>query len=94
MTTVTRDAIVGLIKNTNGKFFSVTFIKRSTGSRRKMICRSGVKKNLSQDGEGRKFNPSLHDLIPTFSIDSDGYRHISIEGIVEAKIGGVKYIVK
>lgn len=88
---VTRDELVKKIKATGGKFFSVTFIKRTTGSKRRMICRSGVSKGVT--GEGRKFNPENHDLIPTFSVDSDGHRNISIEGILEAKIGGVHYIV-
>jgi len=93
--TVTRDNIVKLIRGTGGKFFSVTFIKRSNGSKRLMICRAGVKKYLTpNEGKERNFNPSHHDLIPTFSVDSLGYRHISIEGIQEAKIGGVRYVVE
>lgn len=88
---VTRDELVSKIKSTGGRFFSVTFIKRTTGSKRRMICRSGVKKGVT--GEGRKFTPANHDLIPTFSVDSDGHRHIAIEGLLEARIGGVHYIV-
>lgn len=91
MKMVSRDELVEKIKSTGGKFFSVTFIKRTTGSKRRMICRNGVKKGVT--GEGRKFNPANHDLIPTFSIDSDGHRNISIEGILEAKIGGEHYVV-
>ena len=92
--TVTRDKIVKLIRGTGGKFFSVTFIKRKDRSKRLMICRSGVTKYLTPNEGKRNFNPSYHDLIPTFSIDSLGYRHISIEGIQEAKIGGVRYVVE
>lgn len=91
MKMVSRDELVEKIKSTGGKFFSVTFIKRTTGSKRRMICRSGVSKGVT--GEGRKFDPKNHDLIPTFSIDSDGHRHIAIEGLLEAKIGGEHYVV-
>lgn len=91
MKIVSRDELVAKIKATGGKFFSVTFIKRTTNSKRRMICRNGVSKGVT--GEGRKYNPKNHDLIPTFSIDSDGHRHIAIEGLLEAKIGGEHYVV-
>ena len=50
---------------TNGKFFSVSFIKKD-GSERKMTARLGVKKDIK--GVGLKFNLSERNLIVVFYI--------------------------
>ncbi len=88
---VSRDEVVGKIKSAK-RFYAVTFIKRSTNSLRRMICRNGVQKHLV--GGERKYNPVNHDLISTYSMDSKGYRTIAIEGIKSAVIDRVKYVVE
>lgn len=45
----------------DGKFFSVKFIKRTTGEEREMVCRKGVTKYLS--GGQRAYEPDEHNLI-------------------------------
>jgi hypothetical protein len=50
-----------MIRHSNGKLFSVTFVKRKDGSRRRMTARTGVRKGVT--GEGQKFNPADHDLL-------------------------------
>ena len=49
------------IRETRGKLFSVTFIKRSTGSPRRMTARLGVRKGVT--GAGKPFNASDHHLL-------------------------------
>ena len=88
--TVSRDELVQKIKQEK-RFFAVKFIKRSTGSLRTMICRNKVVKHLK--GGEQKYNPSLHSLITTYSMDSKDYRNIAIEGLVSARIGKVEYVV-
>lgn len=87
---VSRGEIVGRIKKASG-FYRVTVIKRKDGSKRTMICKNKVQKHLT--GGERKYNPDFHDLIPTYSMDAKGYRAIAVEGILEAKIGGILYKV-
>jgi hypothetical protein len=92
--TISREEAVAMIKKCR-KFFSVTFIKRKDGSKRRMICRNGVKKHLvkSENKKERNFDPANHDLIRTYSMDSQGYRNIGIEGIRVVKMNKITYNV-
>jgi len=88
---ISRYELVEKIKAAKG-FYSVTFVKRTTNSLRRMICRNKVQKHLA--GGERKYNPVNHDLIATYSMDSKGYRTIAIEGIKSAVIDRVTYVVE
>jgi hypothetical protein len=61
METISRDQAVQLIKKSGGKLFRVTFIKRSTGSPRRMVARLGVRKGVN--GDGKRFDPAAHNLL-------------------------------
>ena len=47
------------ILQTNGRFFSVSFVKKD-GTERRMIARQGVKNNIK--GIGLRFDPNNHNL--------------------------------
>lgn len=86
-----------LVKSYAGsEFFSVSFIKRTTGELRKMNCRKGVKKHLK--GGSLPYSPSKKNLVPvwdaTIEDNSKAYRMISVEGIREVKMNGKHYQVK
>ena len=63
---------------TNGRFFSVSFIKKD-GTERRMTARLGVKKNIK--GVGLKFNPSDHNLMVVYDIHKRAYRMINLSTI-------------
>jgi hypothetical protein len=67
---------------TNGRFFSVSFIKKD-GSERKMTARLGVKKDIK--GVGLKFNPTERNLIVVFDIHKKAYRMINLSTIFKFK---------
>lgn len=67
---------------TNGKFFSVSFIKKD-GTTRKMTARLGVKKDIK--GVGLKFNPSEKNLIVVFDVHKKAYRMINLLTIFKFK---------
>lgn len=67
---------------TNGKFFSVSFIKKD-GTTRKMTARLGVKKNIK--GIGMKYNPSERNLIVVFDVHKKAYRMINLLTIFKFK---------
>lgn len=79
--------VVKFIKETEGKIFSIRFIKRSTGELRAMVCRTGVKKHLK--GGESAYDPKEHDLIVVYDMQKNGYRSIPKEGIIEVLIDGV-----
>lgn len=67
---------------TNGKFFSVSFIKKD-GTERRMTARLGVKKDIK--GVGLKFNPTERNLIVVFDIHKKAYRMINLSTILTFK---------
>ena len=79
-------AVVEFIQQTNGRIFSIKFIKRSDGSIREMVCRTGVTSHIKGTGKPRDWKK--HDLISVFDMKEQGYRSIPIEGIFEVKIQG------
>lgn len=65
----------------NGKFFTVKFVKRSTGELRTMNCRLGVTKHLK--GGTKSYNDKDHKLVTVYDLKSEGYRCIALEGVTE-----------
>lgn len=76
-----------MIKETDGQqFFSVTFVKRTTGEVREMLCRKGVTKALK--GGTLAYDPTKKNLVGVFDVQADGYRMISLESIKAVKMNG------
>ena len=73
----------------NGQSFRVTFVKRSTGELRDMLCQQGVKAHLK--GGDSAYDPTEHALLRVWSVDSQGYRSIPYEGLRFLKTGGQEY---
>lgn len=86
MNRINRDEAVRFIRQTDGKFFSVRFTKRTTGEPRHMTARLGVKKHLA--GGEPAYNFDNKGLIPVYDIHAPGYRSIPIEGITAVMIRG------
>ena len=79
-----RTHIVNAISD--GKIFSVTFIKRTTGLVRKMVCRVGVYNHLS--GGEPAYDAGENNLITVFDMQKKAYRSISVESILEMRVHG------
>jgi hypothetical protein len=79
------------IRETKGKMFTVTFIKKSNGQKRTMNARLGVKAYLR--GGVLPYDPNAKGLIPCYDVQTKDYRMINIQGIVNLKTGGVEYNV-
>lgn len=80
-----RNAVRKFVNEIGEHFYSVTYVKKTDGSVRKMNCRQNVAK-YSNGG----VNPCAgkDDLLPTYSVDSEGYRTIWIDGIKEIRGNG------
>jgi hypothetical protein len=76
---------------TNGRFFTVTFVKRSNGVLRRMTARLGVTRHLA--GGPPAYDPRDHVLIWAWEVNV-GYRSIPIEGILSLTTDGVTYAVE
>lgn len=89
-------ALAELIRNSNGSFITVTFVKRTTGEERTMTCRTGV--HAYTKGVGLKYDRNEKDLIGVWVVNenkagAEAYRSISVEGLRSAKIKGELYAV-
>lgn len=94
---ITKDEAKRLIKDTKGKFFTVTFIKKD-GTERVMNARLGVKKYLK--GGDLPYNADEKGLIPVYDVKlgksqaNDAYRMINVSTIKSLKIGNNEYTVQ
>lgn len=80
-----REAVRSFIAQLDNEFYTVVFEKKTQpGVIRVMNCRQNVQK-YSNGG----VNPCAgkEDLLPTYSMDSAGYRTINIDGIKEIRGG-------
>ena len=68
------------ILSSNGKIFSVEFIKKD-GSRRLMNCRLGVTKHL----RGGECTLDKEKFLVVYDLQSEGYRAINKDSIINVK---------
>ena len=88
---ISRETARQLIKDTKGKFFTVTFTKKD-GSAREMNARLGVKAYLK--GGELPYNPDEKGLIPVYDMKNGGYRMVNVSTISKLKIGNSDYTVQ
>jgi hypothetical protein len=94
---ITRDEAKRLIKDTKGKFFTVTFTKKD-GTERVMNARLGVKKYLK--GGELPYDADEKGLIPVYDVKlgktqkDDAYRMVNLSTIKNLKIGNNEYTVQ
>lgn len=88
---ISKDQAAQLIRDTNGKFFTVTFVKKD-GTTRVMNARLGVKAYLK--GGELPYNPTAKGLIPVYDMQVRDYRMVNINTITKLKIGNNTYNVR
>ena len=80
--------MIDIINRTNGKFFTVTFVKKD-GSIRTMTARTGVRKGVK--GVGLKFNAKDKNLKVVWACDAENFRMINLNTILGIKFKGKNY---
>jgi hypothetical protein len=80
-----------LLTATEGRIFSVRFIKRTTGEERVMTARTGVKKHLR--GGDAAYSFSEKSLLSVWDLNKKAYRAIPLDGIISLREGGEEYVV-
>lgn len=88
---ITRDQAAKIIRDTRGKFFTVTFIKKD-GTTRVMNARLGVKAYLK--GGELPYDAAAKGLIPVFDIPKRAYRIVNLNTITHLKVGNNDYQVQ
>lgn len=88
---ISKEQAKQLIRNTNGKFFTATFIKKD-GTTRVMNARLGVKAYLK--GGELPYDPESKGLIPVYDVKTGDYRMININTLTNLKIGNNTYTIQ
>ena len=70
-----------------GRFATITFIKRD-GTKRKMTCRSGVKKHLRG---GSNTTGHIEKYVTVYDVQKKGYRNINLETVRQVRGNGQVY---
>lgn len=81
-----------IIKNTNGRFFTVAFVKRTNNQIRVMNARLGVSKNVK--GIGHRFDPASKGLIQVWDAQKGEHRFVPEESILWIRANGERYNVE
>lgn len=74
----------------NGRFFSITFVKRDN-TIRKLNGRTSVKKYVT--GEGLKFDPATRNLLGVFDVQIGEYRFVNANTVISIKANGREYVL-
>lgn len=80
-----------LLANSDGRIFTVTFQKRTTGEMRVMNCRTGVKKHLA--GGEPAYDFAAKGLLPVYDLQNGGYRCLPFDGVKSVRLDGTTYTV-
>ena len=83
-----KDAL-GKMRKAEGKIFTVTFKKRTTGEVRTMNCRTGVSKDVK--GVGLKYSRKDHNLFGVFDMQKQQHRSINLDSLISLAMGGELY---
>jgi len=93
MITINTDKAKELIKETNGRIFSSTFIKKN-GEHRLLTGRLKVSKGLKEDAKPQPYEPSKYNLICVYDMAKQGYRMLNFNTLLSLSINNNKYIIK
>ena len=69
-----------VIRETKGRIFSVTFIKKN-GEKRRMTCRVGVRKGVT--GKGMNHVPADHNQVVVYDMTNKSFRTVNCETIID-----------
>jgi len=86
-----KEDAIKMMKNSRGKIFGVSFIKRTNGEIRTMSARRGVSKGVN--GEGLKYDPESKQLLTVYDMHKQGYRMINTNDILNLSINGNRYMI-
>ena len=86
-----RSEVRSFLEGLKGKFFTVEFIKRSTGELRVMNCTTNYQSKLAGGEAAYDFNAK--QLIPVFDLQKKGFRSIPLDAVLVIRARDNEYKV-
>ena len=93
MNTITRTKAKELIKESKGKIFSTSFIKKDN-TVRVLTGRLKVTQYLKENAKEQPYDPSKYNLQPVYDLKAKGYRMLNFNTLLTLNINANKYIIK
>jgi hypothetical protein len=87
--TLKRESVGDFLKSLNGKFFTVEFIKRTSGERRVMRATTNYE-SLLKGGEA-KYNFDEKKLLPVRDLEAQAFRSIALDAVLVIRANGNIY---
>lgn len=92
MQTLKRDSVANFLQGLNGKFFTVEFVKRTTGEKRVMTCTTNFASHLA--GGDAAYDFSAYKLIPVWDTVNKGFRSIPTDAVLVIRAKGDTYTIE
>tara|TARA_R110000823_G_scaffold310923_1_gene436097 strand:+ start:795 stop:1130 length:336 start_codon:yes stop_codon:yes gene_type:complete len=93
MQTINRTKAKELIKESKGKIFNTSFLKKS-GEIRILTGRLQVTKHLKENAKEQSYNPEEYNLQAVYDLKAKGYRMINFNTLLTLTINKEKYLIK
>ena len=91
MKTINRNKAKELIKESRGKIFSTTFIKKDN-TIRTLISRTG--KQYTPTGKAAPYKPADYNMIALYDMRKKAFRMLNFNTLLTLSINKTKYIIK
>lgn len=89
--TINRAGVHTFLRSLNGKFFTVEFIKRTTGELRVMRATTNYESKLA--GGDLKYDANAKALIPVWDMEKQAFRSIPTDSVKVIRALGNTYTV-
>lgn len=90
--TLDREKVYPFLTDLKGKFFTIEFIKRSTGELRVMRATTNYDSKLA--GGDAKYSFSEKKLLPVWDLEKQAFRSIPLDAVLVIRALGNEYQVK
>lgn len=90
--TLERTQVSEFLRSLNGKFFTIEFIKRTTGENRVMRATTNYQSKLK--GGTLNYDATEKQLIPVWDLDKKQFRSIPTDAVLRISALGNNYKVK
>ena len=91
--TITSTRAKELIKDSKGKIFSTSFIKKDN-TIRTLTGRLKVTQHLKENAKKQPYDPNKYNLQPVYDLKAKGYRMLNFNTLLTLNINANKYIIK
>ena len=93
MKTINRTTAKELIKESKGKIFNTSFLKKDN-TIRILTGRLQVTKHLKENAKKQPYKPSDYNLQPVYDLKAKGYRMLNFNTLLTLTINKEKYLIQ